>query len=198
MSFEESPFPDYVLDEVRKAGFKGPTPIQSQGWPMALSGRDLVGIAQTGSGKTLSFLLPAIVHINAQPYLKPGDGPIVLVLAPTRELAVQIQEECNKFGSTSSIKHTCTCMLLYPLLHVLFSALLHMFSGPPCKSDPRMSCVAVCVLAVVTTRARRGANMLPASLAHSWPQACTVACRRAHRLVTCSVAARSSLARQAA
>ena len=38
MTFEESPFPDYVLDEVRKAGFKGPTPIQSQGWPMALSG----------------------------------------------------------------------------------------------------------------------------------------------------------------
>ena len=74
-----------------------------------VAGRDLVGIAQTGSGKTLSFLLPAIVHINAQPYLKPGDGPIVLVLAPTRELAVQIQEECAKFGSTSSIKHTCTC-----------------------------------------------------------------------------------------
>ena len=70
-------------------------------------GRDLVGIAQTGSGKTLSFLLPAVVHINAQAYLKPGDGPIVLVLAPTRELAVQIQEECAKFGSTSSIKHTC-------------------------------------------------------------------------------------------
>ena len=74
---------------------------------MALSGRDMVGIAQTGSGKTLSFLLPAIVHINAQPYLERGDGPIVLVLAPTRELAVQIQQEADKFGSTSGIKHTC-------------------------------------------------------------------------------------------
>jgi ATP-dependent RNA helicase DDX5/DBP2 len=47
------------------------------------------------------------VHINAQPLLKPGDGPIVLILAPTRELALQIQQECSKFGSTSRIKNTC-------------------------------------------------------------------------------------------
>ena len=58
-------------------------------------------------GKTLSYLLPAIVHINAQPYLEPGDGPIVLVLAPTRELAVQIQQECARFGVSSRIKSTC-------------------------------------------------------------------------------------------
>lgn len=74
---------------------------------MALSGRDVVGIAATGSGKTLAFLLPAIVHINAQDYLKPGDGPIVLVIAPTRELANQIYEECHKFGKSSNIKITC-------------------------------------------------------------------------------------------
>ena len=89
------------------AGFKKPTAIQSQGWPMALSGRDMVGIAETGSGKTLAYVLPGIVHINAQPYLEKGDGPIVLVLAPTRELAVQIQQECAKFGATSRIKNTC-------------------------------------------------------------------------------------------
>lgn len=59
----------YVLTEVARAGFTEPTPIQSQGWPMALLGRDLVGLAETGSGKTLAYLLPAIVHINAQPYL---------------------------------------------------------------------------------------------------------------------------------
>ena len=69
---------------------------------MAMSGRDMVGIAQTGSGKTLSFLLPAVVHINAQPHLQRGDGPIILVIAPTRELAVQIQEEC-----ASSIRSVC-------------------------------------------------------------------------------------------
>jgi ATP-dependent RNA helicase DDX5/DBP2 len=106
-TFEEASFPEYVLEEVQRAGFKEPTPIQVQGWPIALLGRDMVGIAETGSGKTLAFLLPAIVHINAQPYLSKGDGPIVLVMAPTRELAVQIQEEANRFGKSSKIKNTC-------------------------------------------------------------------------------------------
>jgi len=106
-TFEEASFPEYVLQEIQRAGFREPSPIQVQGWPIALSGRDMVGIAETGSGKTLSFLLPAIVHINAQPYLSRGDGPIVLVMAPTRELAVQTQEECNRFGGSSKIKNTC-------------------------------------------------------------------------------------------
>ncbi|KAI9328914.1 DEAD-domain-containing protein [Zopfochytrium polystomum] len=106
-TFEEASFPQYVLNEIRAVGFTNPTPIQAQGWPMALSGRDMVGIAQTGSGKTLAYILPAIVHINAQPLLKPGDGPIVLILAPTRELAVQIQQECSKFGSSSKLKNCC-------------------------------------------------------------------------------------------
>lgn len=105
--FRDVGFPDYVLQEITKAGFTEPTPIQSQGWPMALKGRDLIGIAETGSGKTLAYLLPAIVHVNAQPILAPGDGPIVLVLAPTRELAVQIQQETTKFGASSKIKSTC-------------------------------------------------------------------------------------------
>jgi len=106
-TFEEASFPEYVLEEVQRAGFREPTPIQVQGWPIALSGRDMVGIAETGSGKTLAFLLPAIVHINAQPYLTKGDGPIVLVLAPTRELAVQTQEEASRFGKSSKIKNMC-------------------------------------------------------------------------------------------
>uniref|UniRef100_A0A7S2XX29 RNA helicase n=1 Tax=Fibrocapsa japonica TaxID=94617 RepID=A0A7S2XX29_9STRA len=107
MTFEEASMPEYLLSEVLKQGFNSPTPIQCQGWPMALLGRDMVGISATGSGKTLAFLLPAMVHINAQPYLQPGDGPIVLVIAPTRELAVQIKQECDKFGGTSGIKNTC-------------------------------------------------------------------------------------------
>ncbi|BCS18124.1 DEAD-box ATP-dependent RNA helicase DBP2 [Aspergillus puulaauensis] len=106
-TFDEAGFPQYVLSEVKAQGFEKPTSIQSQGWPMALSGRDVVGIAETGSGKTLSYCLPAIVHINAQPLLAPGDGPIVLVLAPTRELAVQIQTEITKFGKSSRIRNTC-------------------------------------------------------------------------------------------
>lgn len=106
-SFEEAGFPQYVLSEIKAQGFEHPTAIQSQGWPMALSGRDVVGIAETGSGKTLTYCLPAIVHINAQPLLAPGDGPIVLILAPTRELAVQIQAEISKFGRSSRIRNTC-------------------------------------------------------------------------------------------
>ncbi|EER09635.1 RNA helicase, putative [Perkinsus marinus ATCC 50983] len=105
--FEEACLPDYIMVEIQKAGFVNPTPIQVQGWPVALCGRDMVGIAETGSGKTLAFLLPAVVHINAQPYLQKGDGPIVLVLAPTRELALQIKEECDRFGSSSRISNTC-------------------------------------------------------------------------------------------
>jgi ATP-dependent RNA helicase DDX5/DBP2 len=105
-TFMEASFPQYVHEVVESLGFKAPTAIQKQGWPMALSGRDMVGIAQTGSGKTLAFLLPGIVHINAQPELRRGDGPIILVLAPTRELAQQIQKECDKFGKSSKIKNS--------------------------------------------------------------------------------------------
>ncbi|XP_057514747.1 DEAD-box ATP-dependent RNA helicase 30-like [Actinidia eriantha] len=105
--FEEANFPDYCLEVIARLGFVEPTPIQSQGWPMALKGRDLIGIAETGSGKTLAYLLPAFVHVIAQPRLVHGEGPIVLVLAPTRELAVQIQEEALKFGSHTNIRSTC-------------------------------------------------------------------------------------------
>ncbi|KIW08159.1 ATP-dependent RNA helicase DBP2, variant [Verruconis gallopava] len=106
-TFDEAGFPAYVMSEVKAQGFAKPTPIQAQGWPMALSGRDVVGIAETGSGKTLTYCLPSIVHINAQPLLAPGDGPIVLILAPTRELAVQIKQEIDKFGRSSRIRNTC-------------------------------------------------------------------------------------------
>lgn len=69
-SFEEVGFPEYMTRSLYEAGFKAPTPIQAQGWPVALSGNDMIGIAQTGSGKTLSFLLPALVHISDQPRLR--------------------------------------------------------------------------------------------------------------------------------
>ncbi|EFX78251.1 hypothetical protein DAPPUDRAFT_213150 [Daphnia pulex] len=106
-SFDEASFPDYVMTEIRRQGFKEPTSIQAQGWPIALSGSNMVGIAQTGSGKTLAYTLPAIVHINHQPYLEPGDGPIALILAPTRELAQQISSTAKDFGSSSRIRNTC-------------------------------------------------------------------------------------------
>lgn len=105
--FAECAFPDYVMETVFKNQWVSPTPIQAQGWPMALSGRDVVGIAQTGSGKTLSFILPAIVHINHQPYLERGDGPICLCLVPTRELAQQVAAVATEFGHSSRIRNVC-------------------------------------------------------------------------------------------
>jgi len=60
LTFEEASMPEYILSEVLKCGFQSPTPIQSQGWPMALKGRNTVGVSATGSGKTLAFLLPAM------------------------------------------------------------------------------------------------------------------------------------------
>jgi len=107
MNFDEVNIPNYVLNEIKKQAYEKPTPIQAQGWPIALSGSNMVGIAKTGSGKTLGYILPAIVHINNQPSLTRGDGPIALVLAPTRELAQQIQQVASDFGSASYVRNTC-------------------------------------------------------------------------------------------
>lgn len=103
-SFDQIKLPVDVMRAVSSAGFAAPTPIQSLGWPTALSGRDMVGVAQTGSGKTLAYLLPALIHMAAQPPLNPGDGPIGLVLAPTRELACQILAEAQKFTQASGMR----------------------------------------------------------------------------------------------
>ncbi|KAH8310741.1 hypothetical protein KR044_002825 [Drosophila immigrans] len=105
--FSEAYLPDYVVKEIRRQGYKSPTPIQAQGWPIAMGGANFVGIAKTGSGKTLGYILPAIVHINNQQPLQRGDGPIALVLAPTRELAQQIQQVATEFGSSSYVRNTC-------------------------------------------------------------------------------------------
>lgn len=75
---------------IRRSEYTQPTPIQAQGIPVALKGRDIIGIAKTGSGKTAAFILPMITHIMDQPHLENGDGPIGLILAPTRELSLQV------------------------------------------------------------------------------------------------------------
>lgn len=86
-----------VLDVIRKSGFDAPMPIQAQALPVIMSGRDCIGIAETGSGKTLAFVLPMLRHIKDQPPLQQGDGPIALVVAPTRELVQQISKDTKKF-----------------------------------------------------------------------------------------------------
>ena len=76
--------------DIRQREYQSPTPIQAQGIPVALSGRDILGCAETGSGKTASFAIPMIQHCLISAKLRRGDGPIGLVLAPTRELAQQV------------------------------------------------------------------------------------------------------------
>ncbi|KAF4665857.1 hypothetical protein FOZ61_010437 [Perkinsus olseni] len=105
-TFEQGQFPEVLMKEFEKAGYTEPTNIQKIGWPVALSGRDMVGVAQTGSGKTVAFMLPAIIHVNAQAPLKHGDGPVVLVLVPTRELAMQVQAEATRFGKMAGLMNT--------------------------------------------------------------------------------------------
>ena len=94
--------PDGCMESMLKQGFTSPTVIQSQAWPFALSGRDFVGIAQTGSGKTLGFTLPALVHVDGNAHRR-KHGPSVLILAPTRELAQQIKDVVNIFRSARAV-----------------------------------------------------------------------------------------------
>ncbi|XP_022608579.1 probable ATP-dependent RNA helicase DDX43, partial [Seriola dumerili] len=87
-----------IMENIERVGFVKPTPIQSQAWPVLLSGEDLIAIAQTGTGKTLAYLLPGFIHMDGQPVPRAKrSGPGMLVLTPTRELALQIETECNKY-----------------------------------------------------------------------------------------------------
>ncbi|KAL5257953.1 hypothetical protein ACHWQZ_G012787 [Mnemiopsis leidyi] len=105
LKFDEVSFPNAIKSVIQQNNFIEPTPIQAQGWPIALSGRDMIGIAQTGSGKTLGFTLPGLIHINAQP---PGNGgPIALCLCPTRELAQQVMEVCEQYTQAMRIRAVC-------------------------------------------------------------------------------------------
>uniref|UniRef100_A0A7S3GI67 RNA helicase n=1 Tax=Palpitomonas bilix TaxID=652834 RepID=A0A7S3GI67_9EUKA len=97
-TFSQFNFDQVITRQLEKANYTHPTPIQAQAIPIALSGRDLIGIAKTGSGKTLAFTLPMLVHIMDQRHIRRGEGPIGIVLAPTRELAQQIYSEVKRFA----------------------------------------------------------------------------------------------------
>ncbi|KAF6260713.1 P-loop containing nucleoside triphosphate hydrolase protein [Scenedesmus sp. NREL 46B-D3] len=101
-SFIDMNLHENIISDIKQHKYETPTPIQAQGVPVALSGRDILGCAETGSGKTASFAIPMIQHCLQQPRLRPGDGPMALVLAPTRELAQQIDKEVRAFALSSS------------------------------------------------------------------------------------------------
>lgn len=104
ISFVHFGFGDLLMEAIRKNNYITPTGIQQQAIPVALSGRDLVAVAKTGSGKTAAFVLPLLIHLLDQPELEERDGPIALILAPTRELAVQIFTEAKKFAKCYGVK----------------------------------------------------------------------------------------------
>ena len=75
---------DKILSVIEKRNYGKPFPIQAQSLPLIMSGRDVIGIAETGSGKTLSYLLPTLKYIMAQRHVEEGEGPISIIMTPTR------------------------------------------------------------------------------------------------------------------
>ena len=97
-SFSDLNLSPKALHALERAGFEHPTPIQAQAIPPALAGRDVIGTAATGTGKTAAFLLPIIERLAGK------TGTRALVLAPTRELAIQIGEELERFGRARQVR----------------------------------------------------------------------------------------------
>ncbi|KAK3912947.1 Pre-mRNA-splicing ATP-dependent RNA helicase prp28 [Frankliniella fusca] len=107
-SWKESTIPAEILEIIDKVGYKDPTPIQRQAITIGLQNRDIIGVAETGSGKTLAFLIPLLMWIQSLPKIErmedADQGPYAIILAPTRELAQQIEEETIKIGGPLGIR----------------------------------------------------------------------------------------------
>ncbi|MBI2354085.1 MAG: DEAD/DEAH box helicase [Deltaproteobacteria bacterium] len=97
MTFEELNLSPAILKAVSACGYTTPTPIQEQAIPLVMTGHDLIATAQTGTGKTAAFVLPALERLS-KPSAVPGKGPRVLVLTPTRELAGQVMDAARNYG----------------------------------------------------------------------------------------------------
>ncbi|KAK8869889.1 pre-mRNA-processing ATP-dependent RNA helicase PRP5 [Kwoniella newhampshirensis] len=99
--------PTGCLDVIRHYGWESPTSIQAQAIPAIMSGRDVIGIAKTGSGKTIAFLLPMFRHVRDQRPVSGGEGPIAVIMSPTRELASQIYKASQPFFKILGLRVTC-------------------------------------------------------------------------------------------
>ncbi|OCH90696.1 P-loop containing nucleoside triphosphate hydrolase protein [Obba rivulosa] len=99
--------PASCLEVIKRLNYAAPTPIQAQAIPAIMSGRDVIGVAKTGSGKTIAFLLPMFRHIKDQRPLEQMEGPVAVVMTPTRELAVQIHRECKPFLRVLGLRAVC-------------------------------------------------------------------------------------------
>jgi len=106
MSFENLNIMAPLQQALAKEGYTTPTPIQMQAIPHLLQGKDLMGIAQTGTGKTAAFVLPILQRMSQDPKVPSPGAPRVLVLAPTRELAAQIDQSFATYGQFLRFRHT--------------------------------------------------------------------------------------------
>src|SRR5579863_2442447 len=103
MPFSKLGLAPAVVDGVKAMGYVEPTPIQLRAIPLVLTGRDVIGSAQTGTGKTAAFALPILSRLNAH---APGQGPRALILEPTRELAAQVETFFRDYARFVNLKVT--------------------------------------------------------------------------------------------
>lgn len=101
-TFSELELDESLLDALREKGFTRPTAIQAAAIPPALDGRDVLGSAPTGTGKTAAYLLPALQHLLDFPRKKSGP-PRILILTPTRELAMQVAEHARELAKNTHL-----------------------------------------------------------------------------------------------
>ncbi|WP_047549584.1 DEAD/DEAH box helicase [Methylotenera sp. G11] len=131
MSFESLNLHPAILRAIEEAGYTSPTPIQSQAIPEVISGRDLLASAQTGTGKTAAFTLPAL-NLLATPHESRSRGPRILVLVPTRELAAQVNESARKYGKYIRARTVSIVGgMPYPLQNKLLSQPLDILVATP-------------------------------------------------------------------
>src|SRR5579872_7472758 len=105
MTFQDLKLIPPLLEAISKQGYTVPTPIQEKAIPYMLEGRDIFGCAQTGTGKTAAFALP-LLHLLHTKKSTDNTGIKVLILAPTRELALQIDESFRTYGANLKFRHT--------------------------------------------------------------------------------------------
>jgi len=132
MSFEKLNLHPLILKAITDSGYTSPTPIQEQAIPELLAGHDIMASAQTGTGKTAAFMLPAL-HRLASPSKVQGRGPRVLVLTPTRELALQVSEAAGKYGKHLDRVRVVSILggMPYPLQNKLLSQPVEILVATP-------------------------------------------------------------------
>ncbi|MFZ9586852.1 MAG: DEAD/DEAH box helicase, partial [Crocinitomicaceae bacterium] len=106
MKFNELNLLEPILNALTKQGYTEPTPIQQQAIPYVLEGRDVMGCAQTGTGKTAAFAIPIIQRIHASKQVDNSNKIRALIVTPTRELAIQIEESFKNYGSELKLRYT--------------------------------------------------------------------------------------------